>query len=109
MTAPKMHIRKDDTVLVLSGKDKGKKGKILISIPKQRKVIVEGINLIKRHTRPSATNPNGGIIEKEAPILADKLQIVCPSCSAPTRVGRQKDNNGKSYRYCKKCGKSLDK
>lgn len=109
MTAPKMHVKKDDTVVILKGKDAGKKGKVLISDPTDRKVIVEGINIIKRHTRPSNTNPKGGIVEKEALILAAKVQVVCPSCSKPTRVGRKVVENGKHVRYCKKCGQSLDK
>lgn len=109
MTAPKMHVKKDDNVVVLKGKDAGKQGKILISNPTDRKVIVEGVNLIKRHMRPSNTNPKGGIVEKEAPIFAAKVQVVCPSCSKPTRVGRKVIENGKHVRYCKKCGQSLDK
>lgn len=109
MTAPKMHVKKDDNVVVLKGKDAGKQGKILISNPTDRKVIVEGINMIKRHMRPSNTNPKGGIVEKEAPIFAAKVQVVCPSCSKPTRVGRKVIENGKHVRYCKKCGQSLDK
>lgn len=109
MTAPKMHVKKDDNVVVLKGKDAGKQGKILISNPTDRKVIVEGINMIKRHMRPSNANPKGGIVEKEAPIFAAKVQVVCPSCSKPTRVGRKVIENGKHVRYCKKCGQSLDK
>ncbi|MPM68049.1 50S ribosomal protein L24 [bioreactor metagenome] len=109
MTAPKMHVKKDDNVVVLKGKDAGKQGKILSSNPTDRKVIVEGVNLIKRHMRPSNTNPKGGIVEKEAPIFAAKVQVVCPSCSKPTRVGRKVIENGKHVRYCKKCGQSLDK
>ncbi len=104
-----MHVKKDDNVVVLKGKDAGKQGKILISNPTDRKVIVEGVNLIKRHMRPSNTNPKGGIVEKEAPIFAAKVQVVCPSCSKPTRVGRKVIENGKHVRYCKKCGQSLDK
>ncbi|MCE5196719.1 MAG: 50S ribosomal protein L24 [Negativicutes bacterium] len=109
MTAPKMHVRKDDTVVILQGKDAGKQGKILVAMPNDRKVIVEGINIIKRHTRPSNTNPKGGIVEKEAPVFAARVQVVCKSCKKPTRVGRKIAEDGSHVRYCKKCGQSLDK
>jgi len=109
LTAPKMHVRKDDTVVILQGKDAGKQGKILVAMPTDRKVIVEGINVIKRHTRPSNTNPKGGIVEKEAPVFAARVQVVCKSCGKPTRVGRKIAEDGNHVRYCKKCGQSLDK
>lgn len=79
-TAVKLHVKKGDTVQVLSGKDKGKEGKILTALPKKGKVVVEGVNKVKRHTKPSQTNPQGGIVTKEAAIASCKVMLVCPSC-----------------------------
>lgn len=107
MSLIKLHVKKGDTVQVLSGKDKGKQGKIVSSMPKKGKVVVEGVNRIKRHTKPSQAYPQGGIITKEAPILASKVQLVCPSCSKATRTGK-KEVNGKNVRFCKKCGELID-
>lgn len=78
--AVKLHVKKGDTVLVLSGKDKGKQGKIVEALPKKAKVVIEGVNQVKRHTKPSQANPQGGIITKEAPINASKVMLVCPAC-----------------------------
>ncbi len=103
----KLNVRKDDTVIVLSGKDKGKQGKVLAALPKKSKLIVEGVNKIKRHTKPSQKAPQGGIITKEAPLAACKVMVVCPACSKPTRVAK-KEVNGKMVRVCKKCGEPLD-
>lgn len=108
MSQYKLKIKKDDTVVVLSGKDRGKKGKILQALPKKDKVIVEGINKIKRHTKPNQNVPKGGIISKEAPMYASKVMVVCPACSKPTRVAK-KLVDGKMVRVCKKCGEPLDK
>ncbi len=101
-------IKKGDTVLVISGKDKGKKGKVLRVIPKEGKVIVEGVNMIKRHQRPNPRMREGGIVEKEAPIYACKVMLVCPNCGQSTRVGF-KVVDEKKVRYCKKCGEIIDK
>ena len=108
MAQAKLHVKKGDTVKVLPGKDKGKQGKILKALPAKGKVIVEGVNQIKRHTKPNAKVPNGGIITKEAPMFASKVQVVCPACSKATRVAK-KEIDGKMVRVCKKCGESLDK
>lgn len=108
MAQAKLHVKKGDTVKVLSGKDKGKQGKILKALPAKGKVIVEGVNQIKRHTKPNAKVPNGGIITKEAPLFASKVQVVCPACSQATRVAK-KEIDGKMVRVCKKCGEALDK
>lgn len=107
-TAVKLHVKKGDTVQVLSGKDKGKEGKILTALPKKGTVIVEGVNKVKRHTKPSQTNPNGGIITKEAAMNSSKVMLVCPACKKPTRIAH-KIENGKSVRVCKKCGEVIDK
>ena len=98
----KLHVKKGDTVLVLSGNDKGKQGKVLSVDPKAQRAIVEGIRLISKHTRPNAEHPQGGIIKREAPIHISNLMVVDNS-GKPTRVGRKKDEkNGKLVRYSKK-------
>lgn len=104
-----MKIRKDDLVQVISGKDKGKRGKILKVIPKENKVVIQGINIVKRHQRPIPQLREGGIIEREAPIYASKVMIVCPSCDRPTRVGAKFLEDGTKVRVCKKCGEVIDK
>jgi len=103
----KLNVKKGDTVLVLSGKDKGKQGKITAAMPKKGKVVVEGINKVKRHTKPNVKAPQGGIIVKEMPMPACKVMLVCPACSKPTRVAH-KEVNGKMVRACKKCGETID-
>ena len=110
----KMSIRKDDLVVVLSGKDKGKQGKILEVMPKEGKVIVEKINMVSRHTKPRKQGDQGGILPKEAPMYACKVQIVCPHCKKPTRVQHKvhfEEVNGKqkriSERICTKCKEVL--
>ena len=107
MSLTKLHVKKGDTVVVLSGKDKGKQGKVLTSMPQAGKVVVEGINKVKRHTKPSLKVPNGGIITKEMPLHACKVQVICPACNKPTRIGH-KDMAGKNVRVCKKCGEVID-
>ena len=102
----KLSIKKDDLVVVLSGKDKGKQGKILSVLPKESKVVVEGVNVVSRHTKPRKQGDQGGIIKKEAPIYACKVQKVCPKCNKPTRIGH-KVEGGKKVRICKKCGAEL--
>ncbi len=101
-------IKKGDLVEVISGKDKGKRGKVLRVMPKEGKVIVEGVNMIKRHQRPNPRMKEGGIIEKEGPVYASKVMLVCPNCGQRTRVGF-KVVDGKKVRYCKKCGEIIDK
>ena len=103
----KMSIRKDDTVIVLSGKDKGKQGKVLEVQPKAGKVIVEKVNVVSRHTKPRKQGEQGGIIKKEAPIYTCKVQRVCPKCSKPTRPAHKVLADGKKVRICKKCGAEI--
>jgi large subunit ribosomal protein L24 len=98
---PKMHIKKGDTVYVISGDDKGKKGRVLDVDTKTMRAFVEGINIVSRHTKPDAKNTQGGIIKKEAPVPVSKLMVVDPKSGKPTRIGR-KEVNGKSVRYAKK-------
>ena len=95
-----MSIRKDDTVIVLSGKDKGKQGKILTVLPKESKVIVENVNIVSRHTKPRKQGEEGGIIKREAPIYACKVMRVCPKCDKPTRPALKTLAVGKKVRVC---------
>ena len=101
-----MNIRKDDKVVVLSGKDKGKQGKILTADPKAEKVIVEGVNVATKHQKPRKQGEEGGIIKVETPIYASKVQLVCPKCGKATRVAH-KITDGKKVRVCKKCGAEI--
>ena len=98
-----MNIRKDDKVIVLSGKDKGKEGKVLSADPKGGKVVVEGVNVASKHMKPKKQGDQGGIIKMETPIYACKVMVVCPKCGKPTRVAHKLEG-GKSVRVCKKCG-----
>lgn len=107
MSAVKLHVKKGDTVVVLSGKDKGKQGKIVSAFPKKRQVIVEDVNKVKRHTKPSLKAPQGGIIQKEMPLDVCKVMVVCPACNKPTRIAH-KLVDGKNLRVCKKCGEVVD-
>ena len=102
----KMSIKKDDLVVVLSGKDKGKQGKVPPVPPKERKVMGEKVNIVSRHTKPRKQGEEGGILKKEAPIYACKVQKVCPKCNKPTRIGH-KVEGGKKVRVCKKCGAEI--
>ncbi|MEA5151513.1 MAG: 50S ribosomal protein L24 [Oscillospiraceae bacterium] len=98
-----MNIKKDDKVIVLSGKDKGKQGKVLIADPKAMKVTVEGVNVATKHQKPKQQGQEGGIIKVETPIYASKVQLVCPKCGKGTRVAHKLDGD-KKVRVCKKCG-----
>ena len=123
MSQPKMHVKKGDTVVGLVGRGpkrgdrqmRGLRGQVLVALPREGKVIVSGVNVIKRHTKPNNTNRQGGIMEREAPIYACKVQVVCPSCDQPTRVAHSfvsdpsRKSGQKKVRTCKKCGASLDK
>lgn len=104
-----MHVRKGDLVKVLAGKDKGKQGKVIRGIPKENRVVVEKINLVKRHQKPTQMNMEGGIITKEAPIHVSNVMLVCNACKKPTRVGHKFLEDGKKVRVCKHCGATIDK
>ena len=101
-----MNIKKDDKVVVLSGKDKGKQGKVLSADPKALKVVVEGVNVATKHQKPQKQGQDGGIIKVETPIYACKVMLVCPKCGKPTRVAYKLDA-GKKSRVCKKCGAEI--
>ena len=101
-----MNIKKNDTVVVLSGKDKGKKGKVLESMPASGKLVIEGINVATCHVKPKKQGEEGGIISREIPIYASKVMPVCPKCGKAVRVGHV-EKDGKMVRVCKKCGAEL--
>ena len=103
----KMSIKKGDTVVVLSGKDKGKKGEVIGVFPKDGKVVVEKINMVSRHTKPRRQGETGGIIQKEAPMYACKVQRVCPKCDQATRPAHKILADGSKVRVCKKCGAEI--
>lgn len=104
----KMHVKKGDKVMVIAGKDKGKQGVILEAYPKNSRVLVEGVNIVKKHAKPSQDNPQGGILNQEAPIHSSNVMPIDPKSGEPTRVGYKVDN-GKKVRIAKKSGESLDK
>jgi large subunit ribosomal protein L24 len=103
-----LNIKKNDTVVVISGDEKGKKGRVLEVYPKKDRVLVERINIIKRHMRPSRRYTQGGIIEKEAPIHRSNVMLVCPKCDKPTRFGHKILESGVKVRVCKKCKEVID-
>ncbi|WP_217597940.1 50S ribosomal protein L24 [Cohnella sp. GbtcB17] len=104
----KLHVKKDDNVIVITGKDKGKKGRVIAAYPRQNRVLIEGVNLVKKHTRPSQTNPQGGIIEQEAPIHVSNVMHVDPKSGKPTRIGYKVLDNGTKVRVAKKSGQEID-
>ena len=108
MTTNKCLLKKDDKVKVLVGKDKGKIGKILKVDRQKDRVLVENINLIKRHSRPSASNRQGGIVETEAPIDRSKVMLMCGKCMTPSRIKTQRLEDGKKTRVCAKCSEIID-
>jgi large subunit ribosomal protein L24 len=109
MMAIKCYVKKDDKVKVIAGKDKGKIGKVLKVNRKTSRVLVEKINIVKRHSKPSAQNKQGGIVEKEMPIQWSNLMVMCNKCVTPARVKMQRLEDGKKVRVCAKCGEALDK
>ena len=102
----KMNIRKGDKVQVITGKDKGKQGVVLRGFPKEERVLVEGVNMVKKAMRPTQQNPQGGIVTKEAPIHVSNVMLVCPTCGKPTRIAKKRVD-GKGVRVCKKCGADI--
>jgi large subunit ribosomal protein L24 len=101
-----MRIRKGDTVQVLSGKHRGKRGQVMVALPEQGKVIVDGANMAKKHTKPRGATMQGGIIDKDMPMPVSAVAIVCGSCG-PTRIGMRIDETGRKIRVCRKCGTDL--
>jgi len=109
MASIKLHVKKNDMVMVSAGKEKGKTGKILRVFPGKGRVVVESLNMIKRHMRPTRTAPEGGIVEKEAAIDASNVVLVCPACHKPSRTGMRTLDDGTKVRFCKKCNEVVDK
>ena len=107
-TAPKSVVHKGDTVVVMTGKDRGKSGKVLSVLLRDRKVTVEKINLIKRHTKPNQQNRQGGILEREAPIQLSNVMLYCTTCQKPVRVGSKALADGTRTRVCKKCRQPIE-
>ena len=103
-----MQIRKNDSVMIIAGRERGKTGKVLRVLPDKDSAIIERVNLIKRHTRPKGPQQPGGIVEKEASIHASNLMIMCDKCNAPVRIGRKILADGKKIRICRRCGEALD-
>jgi len=103
-------IRRNDSVVVLTGKDRGKRGRILKVDPNRNRVIVEGVNFIKRHTKPNpGQNVKGGVVEREASLHASNVQVVCPECGSPSRIGRRVLEDGRKVRMCRKCEGVVDR
>jgi large subunit ribosomal protein L24 len=103
-------IRKNDNVLVITGRDRGKRGRVLRVLPRKGRVVVEGVNFIKKHTKANPQkNIKGGIVEREAALNASNVQLVCPECGAPTRIGSRRLDDGRRIRFCRKCKGVVDK
>jgi len=103
------HVKKGDTVMVITGKERGKRGKVLIVLPAKRRVIVEKVNMIKRHQRPTQKLRQGGIIEREGTLNLSNVMVVCGKCDRPTRTGIQMLAEGKKARVCRRCGEIIDR
>lgn len=109
MKFEKRNLRKNDLVMVIAGKEKGKTGRILRMLTKKDRAIVEKVNFVKRHQRPTSQQSQGGIIEKEGPLDLSNLTLVCETCNSPSRIGKKVLEDGKKARYCKKCGEMIGK
>lgn len=107
--AIKFKLKKDDPIIVTTGKDKGKKSKILKVLKEEKKVLAENINVVKRHMKPSQLNPDGGIVEKEKPIDISNVMYLCPKCQKGVRLGIKVLQDGTKQRFCKSCGEIVDK
>ena len=99
----KVHVKTGDTVVVINGKNRGARGKVLEVSPSENKVIVEGVNIVTKHIKPRSMEEQGGIVKAESALYADKVQLVCPKCGRPARVGSKVNEKGKKVRVCKKC------
>lgn len=107
MALNKVHVRKKDTVMVISGKDKGKIGEVLAVEPKTGKVLVEGVNIVTKHQKPNKQNMQGGLLKKEAPIYSAKVMLYCKNCKTVTRISHKILEDGTKVRVCKKCGETF--
>ena len=105
-----MNVHKGDTVQVITGKDRGLKGKVLLAYPKDERILVEGANRVKKHTKVTTTGrgaQTGGIVTQEAPVHVSNVMVVCPNCDKPSRIGHRRDENGKNVRVCRRCGSDI--
>jgi large subunit ribosomal protein L24 len=109
MIGAKFHIKKNDLVMVTTGKEKGKSGRVLKSFPEKQKVLIEKINFIKKHARPHGQQRQGGILEKEAPLHISNVMLLCEKCNKPVRIGHRTLEGSKKARVCRKCGEIFDK
>ena len=109
MEKKKLDIRKNDKVMVIAGREKGKIGTVLKVIPRKDRAVIEKLNMVKRHTRAGGKSAQGGIIERESPIHVSNLMLVCGKCAEPARVGKKVLEDGSKVRFCKKCGEFMDK
>jgi large subunit ribosomal protein L24 len=103
-----VQIRKNDSVMVIGGKERGKTGKVLRVLPEKDGLIIERVNMVKRHSKPRGAQQPGGIVEKEAAIHASNIMIMCDKCNAPVRIGHKQLGDGKKVRMCRRCGETLD-
>lgn len=103
-----LDIKKNDTVMVIAGDEKGKKGRVLTIHSSDHRVVIEGLNMIKKHLKPSKQHQQGGIIEREAPVHRSNIMLLCPKCGKPTKVGNKMLENGKKIRECKQCGEVIE-
>jgi large subunit ribosomal protein L24 len=103
-----VQIRKHDSVMVIAGRERGKTGKVLRVVPEKGALIIERVNLVKRHSKPRGPQQPGGIVEKEAAIHASNIMIMCDKCNAPVRIGHKQLGDGKKIRICRRCGEALD-
>lgn len=104
----KLHVKKDDTVMLITGKDKGKKGRVIAAYPRENRVLVEGVNMVKKHAKPSQQNPQGGILTQEAPVHVSNVMLLDPKSGKPTRIGYKLLGNGTKVRIAKKSGEVID-
>ena len=102
------HIRKNDTVMIIAGKERGKTGKVLRVIPERERVLIERLNMVKRHSRARGPQSPHGIVEKEAPLHCSNVMIMCDKCNVPVRMGKKHLQDGRSVRVCRRCGEQLD-
>ncbi len=108
-TRSRLHLRKGDMVEVIAGKYRGKRGKVLQVVRERGRAIVEGVNVVKRHVKPNRKVPQGGIVEKEAPLPSARLMVICAKCGEAARLGHRFLGDGTKVRYCKHCGEQLEK
>jgi large subunit ribosomal protein L24 len=103
-----LHVRKNDIVKIMSGREKGKVGRVLKIDREKGRIFIEKVNMVKRHVKPGKTNPQGGIVEKEAPLAYSNVLVMCGKCNKPARIAMKVDESGEKHRSCKRCGEILE-